>query len=503
MKLFQQLLVAPAALGLLASGANAAELNINGVSDYAASADQVTSVTQFSDVYPTDWAYQALANLVEQYGCVAGYPNGTFRGNRAMTRYEAAALLNACLDRITEVTDELRRLLKEFETELAILKGRVDGLEARVGELEATQFSTTTKLKGKADWVFGAAKFHGDGSDAAAALEGGTSFSYNLALNLETSFTGKDLLYTRLRAGNMSNVYGGNGIFAQEYGFNSDNAVVVNRMYYSFPIGDDFTVVGGPMVRMDDMLPVWPSAYPSAMTYDFFTYAGAPGAYNLALGAGAGVYWKSDDFSISTSYLSINGNDSNPNTGGIGTNGAGFSATTQLAYAPENWGIAAAYTKASSENGVGLYQGNANYEAAAISYVGGQSNSVGLSAWWTPEDSGWIPSISAGYGGTWLEANNGTDAYTNSWYVGLEWDDVFLEGNSFGMAVGQPTYIVSVDDDDYTEGAGYAWEFFYKFQVTDNITVTPAITYLSKPFPSQDSSGLNAMSGLIKTQFKF
>ena len=53
MKLFQQLLVAPAALGLLASGANAAELNINGVSDYAASADQVTSVTQFSDVYPT------------------------------------------------------------------------------------------------------------------------------------------------------------------------------------------------------------------------------------------------------------------------------------------------------------------------------------------------------------------------------------------------------------------------------------------------------------------
>ena len=85
----------------------AAELNINGVADYAAKAggnslDQVTRVTQFSDVYPTDWAYQALANLVEQYGCVAGYPNGSFRGNRAMTRYEAAALLNACLDRITD-----------------------------------------------------------------------------------------------------------------------------------------------------------------------------------------------------------------------------------------------------------------------------------------------------------------------------------------------------------------------------------------------------------------
>ncbi|MAV12019.1 MAG: porin, partial [Cyanobium sp. MED843] len=72
MKLFQQLLVAPAAIGLMAAGASAAELNINGVAEYSSSkSDQVTSVTQFSDVYPTDWAYQALSNLVEQYGCVA------------------------------------------------------------------------------------------------------------------------------------------------------------------------------------------------------------------------------------------------------------------------------------------------------------------------------------------------------------------------------------------------------------------------------------------------
>merc|ERR1712205_138529 len=388
MKLFQQLLVAPAALGLLASGANAAELNINGVSDYAASADQVTSVTQFSDVYPTDWAYQALSNLVEQYGCVAGYPNGTFRGNRAMTRYEAAALLNAGLDRITEVTDELRRLLEEFETELAILRGRVDGLEARVGELEATQFSTTTKLKGVTNWVFGAAKYNGDGSKAQAAANGATSFSYNLALNLETSFTGEDMLYTRLRAGNMNNIYGGNGVglFAQEYGFDSANAVEVNRLYYSFPVGNDFTIVGGPVVRMDDMLPVWPSAYPSDMTMDFFTYAGAPGAYNLALGGGAGVYWETDGgFSISTSYLSANANLSDPNTGGVGTDGAAFSATTQIAYAPENWGIAAAYTKASGTNGVGLYSGNGTAGSVALSLSDGQTNSYGLSAWWTPE----------------------------------------------------------------------------------------------------------------------
>ncbi|MFM9072846.1 MAG: iron uptake porin, partial [Cyanobium sp.] len=161
MKLFQQLLVAPAALGLLAPfAANAADLNLSGVNQYA-SKDQVTSINQFSDVNPSDWAYQALSNLIERYGCVAGYPDGTYRGQKAMTRYEAAALLNACLDRITEITDELKKLMKEFEKELAVIRGRVDGLEAKVGELEATQFSTTTKLQGQATFVLAAARIHG------------------------------------------------------------------------------------------------------------------------------------------------------------------------------------------------------------------------------------------------------------------------------------------------------------------------------------------------------
>lgn len=124
--------------------------------------DQVTSVTQLSDVQPTDWAFQALQSLVERYGCIAGYPDGTYKGNRAMTRFEFAAGLNACLDRITEliaaatsnlVTREdlavLQRLQEEFSAELAALRGRVDSLEARTSELEANQFSTTTKLNGE------------------------------------------------------------------------------------------------------------------------------------------------------------------------------------------------------------------------------------------------------------------------------------------------------------------------------------------------------------------
>ena len=94
--------------------------------------------------------------------------------------------------------------------------------------------------------------------------------------------------------------------------------------------------------------------------------------------------------------------------------------------------------------------------------------------------------------------------------MGLEWSDVFLEGNSFGIATGQPTFVTDIDsdndgDDPFIAGAGYAWEFFYKFQVTDNITVTPAVHYLSKPYAGvqRGDEALNALSGLVKTTFKF
>ncbi|MHC5748747.1 MAG: hypothetical protein ACYTXT_44340, partial [Nostoc sp.] len=43
--------------------------------------NQVTSVDQFTDIQPTDWAFHALQSLVEQYGCLRGYPDSTFGGN--------------------------------------------------------------------------------------------------------------------------------------------------------------------------------------------------------------------------------------------------------------------------------------------------------------------------------------------------------------------------------------------------------------------------------------
>merc|ERR1712159_267829 len=188
MKLFQQLLVAPAALGLMAPMAvNAAELNINGVSDYSSSAE----VQTFSDILPSDWAFQALTTLAERHGCTVATPNAS------MTRYEAAALLNKCLGNVAQVTEDERRLLNEFGPELAVIKGRVDGLESRVGEFEAGQFSSTTQMTGSAAFITGYVDDDTNSDDS-------ITMEYKYQLNMNTSFTGEDLLYARIKAGNVT-----------------------------------------------------------------------------------------------------------------------------------------------------------------------------------------------------------------------------------------------------------------------------------------------------------
>jgi len=557
MKLFQQLLVAPAALGLMAPmAAQAADLNIDGVSDYSATSQQVTSVSQFSDVYPTDWAYKALSSLSERYGCVAGYPGGTFRGNNSITRYEAAALLNACLERVTEVTDDVKRLLSEFGPELAVLKGRVDGIQARVGEMAAGQFSTTTKMSGVATFVVGGNSFSGDAEaegidkrEAQAGREvGGMSFNYDYKLSLDTSFTGEDLLKTRLRAGNFGadNAFSGNdwtnsavALAGLEVAANTSDAINIDRLWYSFPYGDDFQVYVGPEIRQDDMLAVWPSVYPSDSILDFFTYAGAPGAYNLANGGGAGITWNKGAWDVSANYVSTNAENSRSGSsasagdtansgGGIMNEDAGNNGTVQVAYSQEAWGIALAYTYADSDNNNAFLSGGKATPLAATVDNMGSSNAYAISAWWSPEETGVIPSISAGFGINQHDDEDDSDstyesATTQSWSVGLEWEDAFIDGNSLGFAFGQATKVTEVDRDatsyptapanNDVDDDNMAFEWWYRIQVSDNITVTPAIFYLANPYGDQtdtrtganedDDADFNNLGALVKTTFRF
>jgi hypothetical protein len=486
----KQLMLAPVALGMVAPvAANAADLNMAAVNQYTSS-EQVTSVTQFSDVQPTDWAYQALSNLVERYGCVAGYPNGTFRGGRAMTRWEAAALLNACLDRVTEVTDELKKLLAEFGAELAVLKGRVDGLEAQVSELEATQFSTTTKLRGEANFVIG-------GVDDYQTKTGDvthTAFNYDLRLNLDTSFTGQDLLKTRLRSANFSsNPFGSSSsIFKLDKADNTSgengNNVVIDRLYYQFPaFNNKATLTAGAAVRNTEI--AWmPSAYKSGIL-DFFAVAGTPGVYNKATGAGFGAQYGKKGLIAGVNYVAQNGADSS--TGVFDETGA-LNTLAQIGYRGTNWGAAFGYRYGTEGTRVRTYNG---LNGASGTLVPGQtSNGYALNAYWQPQKSSVIPSISAGYGWNTVSGTPSAATDSQSWFAGLQWEDVFVGGNSAGVAIGQaPT------GEDLEKAT--MLEFFYKYQVSDNISVTPAIFYASDNQRLTDNS--SNWGGVIQTTFKF
>lgn len=475
--------------------ASAVEMNLAEVGRYT-SAEQVTSITQFSDVKPSDWAYQALTNIVDRYGCVAGYPNGTYGGGKAMTRFEAAALLNACLDRVTEVTDELKRLINEFSAELAVLKGRVDGLEAKVGELEATQFSTTTKLRGEANFILGGV----DGAKLQNGSQvGNTAFNYDLRLNFDTSFTGKDLLRTRLRSGNFSaQPFGSSSsLFKLDKAETTANSVIIDRLYYQFPVlNGSTTLTAGALVRNTEM--TWiPSAYKSEVL-DFFQLAGAPGVYNKATGSGFGAQWAqpakkgSGRFTASLNYVAQSGSDSTK--GEFDTSG-GLNTLAQFGYRAPQYGLAFGYRYGTEGTRVRTYNGIAGNGGTLA--AGQSSNGYAISAYWQPRTSGIVPSISGGYGWNYVSGPATPKAATDSqtWYAGLQWSDVIAKGNSAGFAVGQPGNAEGLSKD------ATMWEVFYKYRVSDNISVTPALFYVSN---NQAFSGASSnLGGVIQTKFTF
>lgn len=524
MKLFQQLLVAPAALGLMAPmAAQAADLNIDGVSDYSAAGEQVTSVSQFSDVYPTDWAYQALSSLTERYGCVAGYPGGTFGGNRSITRYEAAALLNSCLDRVTEVSDDVKRLLSEFGPELAVLKGRVDGIEARVGDMAAGQFSTTTKLKGKAIFSLAGTAYQIEGQkDALASRDDAASMNYTFQLDLNTSFTGDDLLYTRLKSGNYSTSAFGGKTTAYvpqaylEWANSNEDAVKVDKIWYQFPYAEQFTVFVGPRIENYYMLDSAPSVYKPILKA--FKLGGNYGTYGASTGAGFGVAWKQevDDpmqarFSASTGYTAESGKGSDPSSGGMFTVESDSIWLSKVSYGNPQWQVSLAYALKGQEatSGFGTMDGDdAVYDcdatAAGSSNCDSSADSYAFRAFWQPEESGIIPSLSVGYDITQYNipssAAAGTREQSQGWFVGMNWNDAFVDGNKLGFAFGALNHVTehkgtldsnTYDDDD----SNLAMELYYDIKVSDNITVTPALFYLDNPFGRRTGKVNNGTMG--------
>jgi hypothetical protein len=411
----------------------------------------------------------------------------------------------------------------------------VDGLESKVGKLLAQQFSTTTKLKGEASMILGGVpNYNRPAAGTAGRQYGNTTFNYDLRLNFDTSYTGQDLLRTRLRSGNFTDFPFGSS--SQPFKLDKAEAyksqVYVDRLYYTFPVdkANSTKVTIGALVRNTEM--AWlPTAYKSDVL-DAFTTIGTSGVYNKATGEGIGIQWKQNvakgkpAFLANVNYV-VNGascfGDANTavagekngyagaNSGcGVFNDQSGLNLLAQLGYKSTNWGAAFGYRYGTT--GSAMRDGNG---PAATTLMGNQySNSIAFNAYWQPIQTGWFPSLSGGYGYNFV-STTGTPQPTatsgalssKSWYVGLQWDDAFTKGNAAGVAFGQPSY-ASIRG---PQGNPWLIEWFYRFQVSDNISVTPTLFYgsnIANNTASTDGNqsapnAFNGLGGVIQTTFKF
>ncbi|WP_367120482.1 iron uptake porin [Microcoleus sp. PH2017_30_WIL_O_A] len=496
---------------------------------------QVTSVSQLSDVRPTDWAFQALQSLVERYGCIAGYPDGTYRGNRAMTRYEFAAGLNACLDKVNELikggtrglaTKEdlaaVQKLQEEFAAELATLRGRVDALEARTSELEANQFSTTTKLNGEVIFALtGIARGEdADGRDA----DRSTAFGSRVRLNFDTSFTGKDLLRTRLQVLNLGSFSTNNTKTAEgELRFNAgpfgtaSNTVGLDALFYQFPLGKSTTVIleanaGAADDFTNTVNPYFDGDGGSGALSNFGT---RNPIYYLTAGTGIAVRQQlGEKLELSLGYLA--GNAASPTQGNGLFNGS-YGALAQLTFKPTST-MALGLTYVNSYNFVTGTGSNASNFPVRLGSFGidsdnnlpVSSNSYGAQASWRVRPGlaigGW-----AGYTNQRILSNLATptgsvqrgDQKIWNWAVTVAFPDLLKEGNVAGFLVGMEPRVTSSTNRTLPEDKDTSLhiEGFYQFKLSDNISITPGVIWLTAPDHNKSNSDL--VIGVVRTTFTF
>ncbi|HEY9859038.1 MAG TPA: iron uptake porin [Candidatus Obscuribacterales bacterium] len=492
---------------------------------------QVTSVSQLSDVQPTDWAFQALQSLVERYGCIAGYPDGTYRGNRALTRYEFAAGVNSCLDRINEliaagtselVTKEdlatLQRLQEEFSAELATLRGRVDALEARTAELEANQFSTTTKLNAEA--IFAVTNAFGDDENVLLEQNDETALSDRVRLNLDTSFTGRDRLRTRLQAVNVPEYNTDRtGTNMTRLGFDGEgeNDINVQKLFYRFPLGDNTNVVldatGAEFYEnIDTINPLFTSSGSGSISrFGRFNpiYRQGSGGAGLTVNTGFGKA-----VSVSLGYLADNAQDPSEKAGLFDGPNA---ALAQVAFRPfEALSLGFTYVRAYDpgfgveldENGEPTPLVNVTSSTGSrlarrpFGNIATATDNFGVEAnfRFSPRISlgGWVGYTEARAKSGVLEGN---DAEIWNWAANVGLSDLGKEGSLLGVIVGMPPKLTSSDTGAEDPDSSLHLETLYRYPINDNIDVTPGLLVIFNP--EHNDANDTIYVGTLRTTFKF
>lgn len=468
----------------------------------AAPMNQVTSVTQLADVKPTEWAFQALRSLSERYGVISGYPDSTFRGNRSLTRYEFAGALEQVLEQIntlitngagSQINPEdlttLRRLQREYGLALSDLRTRLDRIGNRSTQLEAEQFSTTTKLQGQVILAFT------DGRNANPTVVS------RQRLNLLTSFTRGDLLLTQLESGNAGadaiakvhnekqNLLGTTGIFANGGGL--DYAEVptplrLRRLYYTFRPDSNVAVTIGARMPPRDFIDRNRYANNEAVDFSSSFFINNPLIVQNQIdrdgGAGAAIAWNigGSSLTVRSLYIAADANQVSPTTrnqGGLFEDR--YQGSVELEYSPsEKVAVRLQYTNALINN--------TDIEAAGINaeYAFNRNTAVfgrfGFGSY---------------KGFNTAEAQQ-LDLHPRTWELGLALHNFAIPGTLAGVAIGQPFVTGDLGNATQTN-----FEAFYNLTLSDNISITPALQLVSNA--NNDSSTGTTWQGTLRTSFEF
>ena len=381
-----------------------------------------------------------------------------------------------------------KTFINEVIEDTANLNGSNKVLEVQQNTFEAGSFSDTTTLDGKAVMWVGSV----DGGDEIGQSES-TSTGYTYTMNLNTSFTGDDNLYVRLKTGEQGDIWKAKPTYHIETKDNSD-AFEVDKIWYTFnPFGDErITAFAGPRIENYYMY-ITPSIYKPGALKAF--KLGGNSNFGASTDVGAGFKFELDNgFGFASNVV---------DKGADGANGT-FAPTnlvkwdTQVAYTTDKWHVSGTLSNARNWT-------SHSYNATTMgAQAGRDSVGVALRSYWMPDESGTIvPEISFGYdtksyGGVFTPGNT-TEA--DSYMLGLTWKDVFQGDDRIGFAFTQPLAATEVEGGGATgEVDPQLWELYYSFRPNDSMEITPAI-FGGNDVMADDEDDIFGL--LLTSKFKF
>ena len=346
--------------------------------------------------------------------------------------------------------------------QLAITNSRVDGLEARLNNIEAGSFSETTTASFSADFLVGAV----DGKDVTAAKTDGDEdiqFAYSFQIDLNTSFTGEDSLDISLDAGNAAGSTATTPSPLLEFDPNTDSdALTVDGVSYTFPLGDSTTVIVGDNTDGSAL-------FTTACIYggsDTLSNCGAPSAGPTGGGVALGAAY---DFG--GGYTAAFGYQTSET--GVATKESNDAYGLNLAYTGDSYG--ASLTYGSFETGTNGVR---------------TDDYIAVNAYYT-FDSGM--SVSAGYEAGTLGSVAATQDETIAYFFGIE---TGLGAGTFGAAVGTAG---AMTESSGTITEAMMYEAYYSYPINDGMSITPLV-YIKEDTTTTnpDETGI-----MVKTSFSF